>query len=135
MWEYNYTPSPEEIYHSKYLRKYMGKNGKMVYVYKGHAENKQSGYSENYRDYNDRNGKTFLTTSKGHNNENNFKTVSIGRGANSRNDYKYKQKSFNLGKKKITIDNDEGRLNVAVYEKRNKKKINKGRKKASKYLK
>ena len=103
MWEYNFTPSPDEIYHSKYLRKYMDKNGKMVYVYKGHAENKQSGYSENYRDYNDRNGKTFLTTSKGHNNENNFKTVSIGRGANSRNDININKNHLILEKRKLPL--------------------------------
>lgn len=137
MWTYNYTIPPDELYHSKYLRKYMGKSGKMVYVYKekGHAGSKESGFSDNYTDYKDKKGNTLLSTGKGYNSENNFKYVNIGKGANSRDDYKYVSKSFNLGKKKITIDNDEGRLNILVSEKKNKKNVSKGQRLVSRYSK
>lgn len=125
----------QELYHSKYLRKYMGKNGKMIYVYKNTAGNyRKDGFEDHYTNFNNQKGETLLTTSKGRNTKNNFVGVSIGKGAKSRKDYKYRSGSIKLGKTKITIDNDEGRLNIYAYTQKKQKQINKGSKAVKKYL-
>lgn len=134
MSDFYFNPNPDELYHSKYLRKYMGKSGKMIYVYKNSSKDTKNGYQSKWTDFENKKGETLLTTEKGHNKKNNFTGVSIGKGAKSRNDYKYRSGSIKLGKKEITIDNDNGKLNIYVFTKRKKKQIDKGRSIAKKYL-
>lgn len=134
MSDFYFNPEPDELYHSKYLRKYMGKSGKMIYVYKNSSKNDKNGFQTKWTDFKNKKGEALLTTEKGHNKKNNFKGVSIGKGAKSAKDYKYFSGSLKIGKKEITIDNDTGRLNVYVFTKRKRKQVNKGRSIAKKYL-
>lgn len=50
MWEYNYTPRPDELYHWKYIKRYK-KNGKWRYVYDKKKLKEDLGYGarDNYK--------------------------------------------------------------------------------------
>ncbi len=134
MSDFYFNPEPDELMHSKYLRKYMGKSGKMIYVYKDSSKDPKNDFQTKWKDFKNKKGETLLTTEKGHNKKRNFTGVSIGKGAKSKKDYKYYSKSIKLGKKELSIDNDEGRLNVYIFTQRKKNQINKGRNAVKKYL-
>lgn len=151
MWQYQNTDemyvgrfdSDDYIQHGKYLRKYVGKSGKMVYIYPKKNNEKGKLKVESKMGYNDGKG-TYQHYTEIYNDKTK-NGISLFRGSNAgdhkyagisigapKSNYAYKEKTVNLGKnKKIYVHNDNGTLNIEFHS--NKKK--KGQNAVSKVLK
>lgn len=136
MWKYNYTnemyDGKSELYHSKYLRKYMAKSGKMVYVYPNRLKNNKGKIKvdskTNYNDgkgnyqhsteiYNDKT-KNGIGLFRGSNKDHKYAGISIGA---PKENYKYKEKQIKIGNKTLYIHNDNGTFNAEIHSKRKNK--------------
>lgn len=141
MWKYQNTDdmyigrfdkNSDYLEHSKYLRKYLSKTGKMVYVYNKTKNNKNGKIKVdskmNYNDgkgtyqhsteiYNDKTGNG-ISLFKGSNKDHKYAGISIG---TPKENYKYKEKTFKIGNKSLHFHNDNGTLNIEFHSDKKKK--------------
>lgn len=139
MWKYQNTddmyigrfnPNEKHIMHYKYLRRYVGKNGKMVYVYPKRQKSNikiesKTAFNNGPRDnqhyteiYNDktRNGVSFVS---GSNKKDKYVGISVGV---PKDNYNYKEKSVKVGKYTLNVDNDNGTFNASLHKDHDDKK-------------
>lgn len=127
MWQYQKTEdmfagrfnqNEDHLEHSyKYLRKYMGKNGKMVYVYQKIKKNLNTNkiYQKNIKA-----GNTQVTV--GQSKKSKYAALDIGKPKDNWTYDQYKEKKVKIGKTTFTASNETGTLNLRVDVDNNKKK-------------
>lgn len=131
MWKYNKTDdiytgrfdrNDKYIEHGrtfKYIRKYMGKNGKWIYVYqkvkKANSTNKI--YQKTVKS---KSGNTQVTVGNSKNSK--YASVDLGKPKKDWTYDDYKEKKVKVGKTTFTANNETGTLNLRVDIDNNKKK-------------
>jgi hypothetical protein len=118
MWQYQST---DELYHGKYLRKYLGKNGKYIYVYPKYNNHDDGINKQQSLSIDTKNGNN-ITLVKGSNKENSYKGISFGK---IKDVNKYKETNKKIGNLNINYNNENGQHNITI-SKENRK--NRGKK-------
>lgn len=109
MWQYRNTDEiyNDELYHYKYVRKYMGKGGKPVYIY----QNTKSSKNKN------------ITATTGQSVHGKYAQVEIGKAKDNWTYDDLKEKKIKIGKATFSYSNETGTHNFRVdVDKDNKKK-------------
>lgn len=121
MWKYQDTDDMynNELYHSKYIRKYIGKSGKPVYVYQ------------------DRKKIDNVSVTKGQSKDTKYTQLEIGKAKDNWTYDKLKEKKVKIGNTTFSYSNETGTHNfrIDVDNKKKEKRISRGKSIIEKYLK